>query len=186
MGGILKAVPLVSEHQANEATLSPEQIDFAVNALFGWVGAHAIMTADLALRPMVGAPNRPAPRIDEVPVLGDFIKTLGTQSRDTEAFYKHLTDVQQAMGDLRNAQKTGQFEKAVELAKSSKNQMALNGMYNATTKQLGILGQRERWTNMRNMDPDDKRVELDRIAQQKNMLTERAERARAAIENRPQ
>jgi hypothetical protein len=164
--------------------LSPEQIDFAVNSFFGWVGAHALMTADLALRPMMGAPNRPAARIDEVPVLGDFMKTLPqNQSRDTEAFYKHLTDVQQAFGDMRMLQQTGQMEQAVEVMKEKKNDIALHGMYLRTQRELGKLSQRERWVNMRNLDPDEKRAELDRLAQAKNRLTAVAESTRAQAIN---
>lgn len=185
IGAVLGALP-ISKAQANNATLSPEQIDFAVSALFGWVGTHALMTSDLALRPMMGMANKPALRVDELPVVGDFVKTLPeNQSKETEAFYTHLTQVQQAMGDIRMAQKTGQMQKAVELMHENKDSMGLNNVFTRTSKQLGVLGQRERWINMRNMDPDEKRVELDRIAQMKNRLTAIAEQTRErAIDRR--
>jgi hypothetical protein len=181
---IAKALPFISKTQEQGLTLSPEQIDFAVNSLFGWVGAHAIMTADLAVRPAVGAPNRPAARINDIPVLGDFVKDLPeNSSKDTEAFYNHLTRVQQAIGDLRMLQKTGQVEAAAQALKDNKQEIQLYGLYTNATKQLGILAQRERWVNMRDMDPDQKREELNRLAQLKNNITRVAEASRATAVN---
>jgi hypothetical protein len=169
----------------DKATLSPEQIDFAVNSFFGWVGVHALMTADLAVRPLSGAPNRPAMRIDDTPIVGDFVKTLPENStRDVEAFYTHLTQVQQAFGSMRALQKTGQMEQAAQAYAENKNNINLHGLYIKTQREIGKLNQMARYIEMKNMDPDEKRQDLDRIAQQRNNLAAIAERTRAATLNR--
>jgi hypothetical protein len=168
----------------DSASLSPEQIDFLVNSYLGWAGNHALMTADLAARPALGLPDKPTGKIDNIPVVGDFFKQLpGNQSRFTEQYYDHLKKIQESFGDLRMLQQTGQLEKAAEVMKEKKQDIQLHGLYMRTQRELGKINQRERWVNMRNMDPDEKREELDRLAQLKNHLTLVAESSRARAVN---
>ncbi len=169
--------------------MSPEQIDFMVNAYLGWAGNHAIATADLALRPAMGLPEKASRRVDDYFMIGDFVKQLpSNQSRFTEQYYDHLKDVQQAMGDIRMLQQTGQMERAAEAMKANKDIVGLEKMYTRTSREIGKINQRMRWTSMRGeptpenpngMTADQKREELDRLTQLKNRLTATAETSRA-------
>jgi len=170
--------------------LSPQQIDFLVNSYLGWAGTHAITTADFAIRPGLGLPSKPTPRIDDYFLVGDFVKQLpSNQSRFVEQYYDHLKQVQEAVADQRTLQQTGQIERAAAHYREHKDEIGLARLYTHTSREVGKLNQRMRWINMRtdaSMSPDEKRVELDRIVRLKNRLIESVETTRSGIEARPQ
>ncbi len=171
-----------------EGAMSPQQIDFAVNAYLGWAGNHAMMAADLAVRPVMDLPGKPTPRIDDYFVIGDFIKKLPPdQSRFTEMYYNHLKKTQEAVADVRMLQQTGQLEKMAQVMKENKNETALAHLYQSSSRRVGQINQRMRWVSMRgddNMSPDEKRAELDRLTQLKNNIIERTEATRTRSEAR--
>lgn len=156
--------------------LSPEQIDFLVNAYFGWIGAHAVATADLALRPAMGL-ERPARRIDDYFLIGDFVKDMpSNQSRFVEQFYDHLQKTQQAFGDMRNFAQTGRGPEAAEAMKNPDAQMA--PMYLSDSRTISQINKSIRLLQYRQMDPDAKRAQLDQLEQVRNRIAEQAENVR--------
>lgn len=184
--GISKGLNVFVPKALEKDALSPEQIDFAINQLFGWVGIHAMLTADLAIRPMVKAPDRPTWKVDNYPIVGDFFHELpSNQSKYTEQFYDHLEQVQQAFGAMRQFQQEGQAQAAVEYMKEHKDRIGLHGLYEQMSRQIGVLSAQERRINFsKTIDADSKRVQLDRLAQQKINLARVAESARDARLNR--
>ena len=168
------------------ASLSPEQIDFLVNSYLGWVGTHAVATADLALRPAMGLPSKAAARIDDYFLVGDFVHQLPSdQSHFVNDFYDHMAKVQQQMGDVRQFQQLGQGDKAKEYFADHKDTAGLDGTYTATSKAIGQLNLLDRRTLANDkLTPDQKRAQLDSDAQRKNALAKQAEDARAARMNR--
>jgi hypothetical protein len=165
--------------------LSPEQIDFLVNAYLGWVGTHAIALADFAVRPIMGMPEKAARRIDQYFFVGDFARDLpSNQSRFIQDFYDHLTEVQQAFGDVRNMQKIGKPEEAAAMRQANAPLLQVHALYGHTQRQLAKLNQEVRFIENSNMDPDVKRAKLDTLAQTKIALAQTAETARARLENK--
>lgn len=159
--------------------LSPEQIDFLVNAYLGWVGAHAVATADLAVRPLMDMPRKPTPKVDDYFLLGDFVKDLpSNQSRFVEQFYDHMKQVQEAMGDLRMYQQTGQIAKARETLQDNKDTLASRGIYQAAQTSLSQINARIRKVSSQNLDPDMKAAQLDQLYQLRNKIAENAEARR--------
>jgi hypothetical protein len=166
-------------------TLSPQQFDFAVSAWFGWVGSHAVATADLALRPAGLAPTSPTRRVDDYFLLGDFVKQLPQDtSQYLGDFYDHAAKIQQAFGDMRAFQATGQIAKAVEQMKAKGDLIGLNAQYTRTMAEIGKINSRLRYVQMSGADPDVKRAQVDALSQVKNMLAKQAEMARDARLNR--
>jgi len=163
-------------------TLSPQQIDFAVNAYLGWVGTHAVATADLALRPMTSLPAKPTPRLDDYFLIGDFAhQTPSNNSQAVSDYYDHMIDIQKAFGDMRELQKTGQSKAAIDYMHQHGDLVNLEKEYLRTQREIGKLNSRTRYISMSTkMTPDEKRSELDHIAQVKNTLAETAEHARDA------
>jgi len=179
------ALSFLPRATADKGTLSPEQIDFLVNAYLGWVGSHAVATSDLLARPIVGAPAKATKKIDDYFLVGDFAKELPqNQSRFVEQFYDHLKQVQQSFGDMQSQLKLGQPEKARETFQERKADIVLHPMYQAAQHELGLLGARQRFIQMsENMTPDQKREALDQLAQQRKHITEMVENNRDRIQN---
>ena len=179
------ALSFLPRATADKGTLSPDQIDFLVNAYLGWVGSHAVATADLLARPIVGAPDKATKKIDNYFLVGDFAKELPqNQSRFVEQFYEHLKQVQQSFGDMTNQIKMGKPEKAMEIRRERAADIQMHPMYAAAQNQLGMIGARQRFVQMsENMTPDQKRAELDQLAQRRNQITEMIETNRSRIQN---
>jgi hypothetical protein len=184
----------VAQLVGKAGVLSPQQVDHLVNAYLGWAGNIAVATADLALRPMMGLPDKPTMRINDYFLVGNFVQELpDNQSRFVEQYYTHLRDIQQSFADLRLMQQTGQFERAAEVMRENKQNLQLHGLYLHVSREIGKVNQRMRWVRMRTdpsptnpngMTAEQKRQEIDRLSQLRNRLAEVAETARANVVNR--
>jgi hypothetical protein len=162
--------------------ISPVQIDHLISGYFGWLGMHAVATADLALRPITGAPSKPAPKIDDVFVLGDFVKSLPAyQSKYVNRLYEQGKEVQEAMADMRQAMKVGAFEQAREIYAEKGDKIKLYTLFTHVERQLTEINSRIKMIQSRDsIDPDMKRALLDNLYMQRNRLAKiTSERAQA-------
>jgi hypothetical protein len=151
--------------------VSPVQIDHLVSGYFGWLGMHAIATADLALRPAMGMPGKPAPRINEVFVAGDFAKDVPDyQSKYITRLYQQGKEVQEMMADVRQLEKVGALDKALELLHDNPNKAKLVQLYNAAEHELTTINQRIKIVQTRDSDPALKRQQLDALYAMKNRV----------------
>ena len=163
--------------------LSPVQIDHLVRAYFGWLGTHAVMTADFAARPLMGMPEKPAMRLDDYFVLGDFAKGLPAhQSKYVTRLYDQGKKVQQAMADVRHYREIGELEKARELAEKNREEVMLYRVYSRAQRQLATINKAIRMTQQSNsLSADEKRQRLDMLYDQRNRVAEITERRSRAL-----
>ena len=162
--------------------LSPEQIDFLASSYFAWVGSHAMMTADLALRPLTGAPDRPAMKLDQYFVVGDFVKELpASQSRFVSQFYDHLKKTQEAMGELRNAQQLGRLDKVAELVAAGGRDLKMAPAYAKVAREMGQINARIRQVQAGDLSSDQKRETIDRLNGIKRQMARATEDARGRL-----
>lgn len=167
--------------------VSPAQVDFLVNGYFSWLGTHSVMTVDFAMRPLMGLPEKPTRRWpDDYFVLGDFAKGLpSSQSKYMTNFYEQSKKVQEAMADIRYYQSMGNMEKALELRHENADEIRMAGMYSAASQRIGEINKRIKLTQARNIDPDLKREQIDRLSQQRNRLAKLTEERRISNQERP-
>jgi hypothetical protein len=161
-------------------TFSPVQVDFMARAYFGWLGTAALTTLDYGMRPFAGFPDRPAGKLRDFPVIGNFTEGLpANQSRYVTLFYDEAKQIEEAYADWRNALKMGDKEKAASFM-SNKGELIRQEMVAARGRRaLGGLNQQERMIEINpDITPETKRVMLDAIAAQKDkvakQLTQRA------------
>jgi hypothetical protein len=164
--------------------LSPVQIDQLIQGYFGWLGSHAVMTADLALRPAMGLPGKPAMKVGDIFTVGDFVKDLPSQqSRFVTEFYDQAQNVQQAFADYRNALATGQTQKALELMQDNRDLITLHPLYQHSATAITKINQQLRRLQMnRELSAEDKRAQIDALIARKQQYAENAVSARKRIE----
>ena len=156
--------------------VSPVQIDHLVSGYFGWLGAHVIATADLALRPTMGLPPKPAWRVDEVFVLGDFVKDMPAyQSKYVTRLYDQMKEVQQAMADLKELQKVGATEEAKKLLEDKGDKIRLYHLYTNAQKQMTNVNRQIKMVPYRDGTVAEKRERLDALYKIKNRIAETTE-----------
>lgn len=168
--------------------VSPVQIDHLVRGYFGWLGAHVVSTADLALRPAMGLPPQPAYKIDDVLVAGDFVKDLPAyQSKYVTRLYDQMKEVQEAMADFKHLQQIGATEKAHALLEDKKDKIQLYRLYTHAQQQLTKVNHQIQVVQARGGDAEQKRERLDQLYEMRNRIAEITElRARSATAARAQ
>ena len=157
--------------------LSPVQVDHLIRGYFAWLGTSIVAIADQAVGPVVGVNTRPERKIDDLFVVGSFIKALPAyQSMYVTDFYDSAEKAQRVMADIRHYEKIGAIEKAIEIRKDKNEWVAVAPMYTRAQRQLLKLNQHIRRAEASSMDPEAKRKRLDFLYKMRNRLAEITER----------
>lgn len=157
------------------SSLSPKQIDFLLRGYFGWLATVATTATDAAVRPALGRGERPAMRMRDTFLAGNFVESLPTgSSRYVSVMYEQAKDVEQAWASYQAAVKSGDMEKAREIqqdeAPKLRNRMAVEN----AKRQIAELGQQaKRIESSRLMPAEEKRRRLDEIEARKHEAARR-------------
>jgi hypothetical protein len=172
LGGVTEGAAKVLTFNPQAQGLSPVQVDYAIKAYLGWLGATATSTADLAVEPFQEGTKVHKPIIDTV-ALG-FIKTEPeTQSKYMTQFYQNNVNLQSALADMRHYAELGDSEKVQKIYEEKGQDIALAKMYDKTSKQFSELRKQSRLIESNpNIPADEKRAEMNRL---KIMMSDMAE-----------
>jgi hypothetical protein len=163
LGGISAGAQKILTFNPDAEGISPVQMDYAIKAYLGWLGATAVSTADRAVEPFQEGTKVHPPIIDQV-ALG-FIKTEPqTQSKYMTQFYQNNARLQSALADMRHYAELGEMEKVTQILEEKGDDVALSKVYDKTTKQLAELRrQSRRIENDKDISTEDKRAEMNRL-----------------------
>jgi len=155
--------------------LSPKQIDFLLRGYFGWLATVSTTASDTMVRPMLDRGERPALRLRDTFLAGNFVETLPTgSSRYVTAMYEQAKDVEQAWASYQAAQKSGDIELARSIQEEEgpklRNRMAVAN----AKQQIAELGhQAKKIEGNRLMSADAKRERLDELEARKHQVAQR-------------
>lgn len=155
--------------------LSPKQVDFLLRGYFGWLATVSTTATDTIARPLLDRGERPAARLRDSFVAGNFVEELPTgSSRYVTTMYEQAKDVEQAWASHQAAIKSGDVELARSIQEEEgpklRNRMAIN----AAKQQMAELGQRaKKIEGDRLMSGEIKRERLTQIEQQRNAIAQR-------------
>ena len=163
LGGISAGAQKILTFNPDAEGLSPVQVDYAIKAYLGWLGATAVSTADRAVEPFQEGTKVHPPVIDTV-ALG-FIKTEPqTQSKYMTQFYQNNARLQSALADMRHYAELGDMDKVTKIMEEKGDDIGLSKVYDKTTKQLAELRKQSRRIEQdKDMSTDDKRAEMNRL-----------------------
>jgi hypothetical protein len=168
--GVAKALGGISEGAAKVLTFNPQaqgfspiQVDYAIKAYFGWLGATATSTADLAVEPFQEGTKVHPPIVDTLAM--GFIKTEPeTQSKYMTQFYQNNANLQSALADMRHYAELGDSAKVQEILEEKGNDIALAKVYDKTSKEFAVLRKQSRFIeNSKDIPSDEKRAEMVRL-----------------------
>ena len=90
-------------------------------------------------------------------------------------FYEGLKEMNQTYADIRNFRTLGETEKALNLARKSKDKLRFRKLANKIQKNVANVTKRIRLTRLsRTMSPAEKRAKIDRLTVTKNKLLKMA------------
>lgn len=155
--------------------LSPKQIDFLLRGYFGWIATVATTVTDAAARPMLDRGERPAMRLRDTFLAGNFLETLPTgSSRYVSAMYEQARDVEQAWASYQAAVKSGDMDKAREIQQDEAPKLRNRVAVEHAKRQIAELGQQaKRIESNRLMPADEKRRRLDELEARKHEAARR-------------
>ena len=181
LGGATEAATRLLTLNPEAEGISPIQVDYALKAYLGWLGATAAATADLAVEPFTEGTKVRKPVIDTVGL--GFIKTEPqTQSKYMTQFYTNNARIQSAMADMRHYAELGDMEKVQQIYEDKGDDIMVAKMYDQTSKQLAALRKQSRMIEAsKDMDPEDKRAEMNRLKILMSDMTRQVEEMRKSI-----
>lgn len=158
-----------------DLALSPVQIDHLIKGYTGAVGATAVGLADTLWRRAHGE-ELPARRWHEYQPIKRFYRDLTEEpgyTRYGTDFYEALKKADRAYADLMHLEKYGDAARADALAEKKADELAMRKALNAVRRDLSEISAEMKRVQMdKAMSGEAKRMELDRLRSQRNMITE--------------
>jgi hypothetical protein len=181
LGGVSEGAAKILTFNPQAQGFSPIQMDYAIKAYFGWLGATAASTADLAVEPFQEGTKVRPPIIDTVAM--GFIKTEPqTQSKYMTQFYQNNVNLQSALADMRHYAELGDSEKVQKIYEERGQDIALAKVYDKTSKQFSELRKQSRLIeNNPNIPADEKRAEMNRLRILMSDMAEQVESMRKQL-----
>jgi hypothetical protein len=163
LGGVSEGAAKILTFNPDAQGFSPVQMDYAIKAYLGWLGATAVSTADLAVEPFTEGTRVRKPVIDTLAM--GFIKTQPeTQSKYMTKFYENNARLQSALADMRHYAEIGDMDKLAQTLEEKGDKIALAKVYDKASKQLATLRKQSRMIERStDISTDDKRDEMNRI-----------------------
>ncbi|MDR0215905.1 MAG: hypothetical protein LBJ15_18180 [Comamonas sp.] len=155
--------------------LSPKQIDFLLRGYFGWLATVSTTASDTLVRPMLDRGERPAMRLRDTFLAGNFVESLPTgSSRYVSTMYEQAKDVEQAWASYQAAQKSGDIELARSIQEAEGSKLRNRFAVANAKQQIAELGQQaKKIEGNRLMSADAKRERLDELEARKHQVARR-------------
>jgi len=100
------------------------------------------------------------------------------------SFYENNTAIQQAYADMRHYAELGQYDKVIEIQQEKGDLLALQKVYDKTSKELAKVRKQVRViTNDTDMDGTSKKEEIDRLTFLESELAQQAEEIRKSVKD---
>jgi hypothetical protein len=178
---LAKAIGAATSIAGEKGELSPVQVDYAIKAYFGWLGGTVAETSHYAVMPFKDGEYPDTKLMDRVSL--GFVKSLPSdQSRYVTAFYENNKQISQAFADMRHYSEAGEMEKVAELMDEKGDKIALNKLYDQTSKNMANVRKQIRVvTNSEDLSGADKREEITRLKEILSMYAQNAEEVRKSM-----
>ncbi len=152
--------------------LSPVKVDALIRGYFSWVGTMATTALDYGIRPMMDRGERPAMRLEDVFLVGNFVKELpSASSRYVSKMYDQAHIIEQAYASYHEALKMGDLGKAAKIRETEGDKLAKYSKVQKVKQAESKIGlQMKLVTASRTLSPDQKRVRLDELNAQRDKI----------------
>ncbi len=157
------------------ADVSPKRLEHLVNAFFGTLGMYVLAATDLAVRAATDAPEQPAPRLSDWPVLRSFYRDGPPRNtRQGAELYDRLRDVETTYNTVMELRRTGDRDRAQEIIEEKRGVLGLHGVAARVERRLAAFAKaNRRITDDPSLDAGEKRQRLDALTERRNAFVNR-------------
>jgi N12 class adenine-specific DNA methylase len=154
--------------------LSPVQVDHLIRSYFGWLGAFAVGTADIAVRSASNEPTRPALDYWKT-ITGSMVSELdGAPSRYVTMMYDQAREIEQAYATWHELMKEGKQEEAAAYRDEHQDELSKYRRVEAIKRQETMLNNRIKFIERSDiMDADEKKERINALRQQQDQIARR-------------
>lgn len=155
--------------------LSPKQIDFLLRGYFGWLATVTTTATDTVARPLLDRGERPAARLRDTFLAGNFVEDLPTgSSRYVTTMYEQAKDVEQAWASYQAAVKSGDIELARSIQEDEGPKLRNRFAVANAKQQIAEIGQQaKKIEGNRLLSAEAKRERLDELDARKHQIAQR-------------
>ena len=152
---------------------SPLQLDYLVNAYFGWLGSMLVGSADRMVRNFTDEPARPAMDLWNF-ATGGMVSTEPTpQSRYIDLLYQQADGINKAYGTYEDLIHRGKTAEAQEFFNANKEALQRHGMIADVTELESNANRQIRFIeNRRDLSAEQKQVQIMKLNAMKNRSAE--------------
>lgn len=155
--------------------LSPKQVDFLLRGYFGWFGTVAQTIPDYGIRPLLDRGERPAMRLKDVFLAGNFLESLPSgSSRYVTTLYEQAREIEQAYASYHAALKSGDTEKAAQILQADGDKLRqFHQVQRVKRSETMINAQIRRIEANRIMSAEAKREQITQLEARKEQAARR-------------
>lgn len=158
---------------ATLGALSPVQYDHLVRAYFGWIGATAVSSADMAARVFMNEPTKPAMDYWKVATQGMMKEQGSGSSRYLTLLYDQASELEQAYGTYRQLLKDGKLEDANDYYESNADKLKRYKFVNSVKSMETKLNASIRSIERSDASAEEKKARIERVQAMKERVAKR-------------
>lgn len=149
---------------------SPLDVDYAIQAYFGWIGSLIVGTPDWILRNATNQPDKPTPDYYKQATQGFANQLPLNNSRYVTDLYKQAQVIEQAYGTYQSLLKAGKADDAMQYFTAQQDKIVKYKQVEAVKQQMTKLNQAIHQIEGGPADSDTKRTQIQQIKAVQNQL----------------
>ncbi|WP_330925031.1 LPD38 domain-containing protein [Candidatus Sororendozoicomonas aggregata] len=154
---------------------SPKKLQHLLQGYFGTLGAYVLSATDLVTRQAVDAPARPDRLIQDIPVVGSFVRDGEGRTRYRNEMQEMQKELNELMTTINRYKNNGRTKDARAMIQENKRRLQARRQINRYGDRISKLNKKIRHImDNRLMSATTKRQRIDAISQQINQLSAEA------------
>ena len=155
--------------------ISPIKAEHFLRGHTAAFGALFLAVGDTLYRTAFDAPPKPAPRVDDIPLLGRFVRDDVGRTKYATRYYEFAREVNELTAAINNYRALGDIDAARRLAAENQEALRYVRYTNRVNRMLSAIRRQEKvvWAT-NDMQAEEKRDKLNELARKKNEIYRKA------------
>nr|WP_277813785.1 LPD38 domain-containing protein [Edwardsiella ictaluri] len=168
---------LLARQAGEQFGWSPKKIDHLITGYTGTLGAYVLGAMDIVLRGMGEYGERPALRVDELPVIKSFLRGSAApkSTQYSEDFYRMMQQANQVYGTVQRWKREHRLQESRALQREQRHILASRPRLNRTQQQVRQLNSQIQMVQLHTgLSAEEKRHRIDRLLARRNRIVQQA------------
>ncbi|WP_370548552.1 hypothetical protein NMD69_07955 [Edwardsiella tarda] len=156
---------------------SPKKIDHLITGYTGTLGAYVLGAMDIVLRGMGDYGERPALRVDELPVIKSFLRGSAApkSTQYSDDFYRMMQQANQVYGTVQRWKRERRLQDSRALQREQRHILASRPQLNRTQQQVRQLNSQIQMIQLHTrLSAEEKRQRIDKLLARRNHIVQQA------------